>query len=90
MNTVFQAIKAISGGVLALKGQLIKGGGFLISTKGRLISSTGEAISNLGRNIASSTYVVAPKPVYTQTGYAYNPPSSQSYSKSHFLLHYYY
>ncbi|XP_051173644.1 uncharacterized protein LOC127289623 [Leptopilina boulardi] len=80
LNTVFQAIKAISGGVLALKGQLIKGGGFLISTKGRLISSTGEAISNLGRNIASSTYVVAPKPVYTQTGYAYNPPSSQSYS----------
>ncbi|XP_043482499.1 uncharacterized protein LOC122511374 [Leptopilina heterotoma] len=80
LNTVFQAIKAIGGGVLALKGQLIKGGGFLISTKGRLISSTGEAISNLGRNIASSTYVVAPKPVYTQSGYAYSPPSGQTFS----------
>ncbi|XP_033212721.1 uncharacterized protein LOC117170216 [Belonocnema kinseyi] len=74
LNTVFQALKAISGGVLALKGQLIKGGGFLVSTKGKIISSTGEAISSLGRNIASSTYVVAPKPAYSHSGYAYNPP----------------
>ncbi|XP_035722733.1 uncharacterized protein LOC118441865 [Vespa mandarinia] len=72
LNTVIQALKAISGGVLALKGQLIKGGGFLVSTKGKIISTTGDAISSLGRHIAASAVIQPPKPHYGQPSYGYD------------------
>ncbi|KAF7407814.1 hypothetical protein HZH66_002351 [Vespula vulgaris] len=72
LNTVIQALKAISGGVLALKGQLIKGGGFLVSTKGKIISTTGDAISSLGRHIAASAVIQAPKPHYGHPSYGYD------------------
>lgn len=78
INTVIQAVKAIGGGVLALKGQLVKGGGFLISTKGRIISSAGEAIAGLGKTLASSAVVTTHhQPVYNHAGYAYQVPTSQ-------------
>ncbi|XP_011505467.1 PREDICTED: uncharacterized protein LOC105368204 [Ceratosolen solmsi marchali] len=70
LNTLIQAVKAVGGGVLALKGQLIKGGGFLVSTKGRIISSAGEAISGLGKSLASSAIIqpLPHYPAYGQTG----------------------
>ena len=75
LNTLIQAVKAIGGGVLALKGQLIKGSGFLVSTKGRIISSAGEAISGLGKNLAASALVQPPPPKpYGHVGYAYEAP----------------
>lgn len=37
LNTLFQAVKAITGGVTAIKGQLIKGSGYLISGGGKVI-----------------------------------------------------
>lgn len=36
LNTLFQAVKAITGGVTAIKGQLIKGSGYLISGSGKV------------------------------------------------------
>ncbi|XP_015181732.1 PREDICTED: uncharacterized protein LOC107069177 [Polistes dominula] len=103
LNTVIQALKAISGGVLALKGQLIKGGGFLVSTKGKIISSTGDAISSLGRHIAASAVVQPPKVQYGPPSYGYDhrpiehdstydgpPPQVEDYSgpANHFDGHF--
>lgn len=82
LNTLLQAVKAISGSVIALKGQLVKGGGFLISTKGKLLSSAGEVITNLGRNIASSALVTAPK---SQQTYPY-PPGKKSKLRQNLYL----
>lgn len=80
MNTLIQAVKAIGGGVLALKGQLIKGSGFLVSTKGRIISSAGDAITGLGKSLAASAVVQpppAPHPGYGgHVGYAYESPAA--------------
>ncbi|XP_011313745.1 uncharacterized protein [Fopius arisanus] len=80
LNTVLQALKALAGGALALKGQLIKGGGFVVQTKGRVISSAGEAISSLGSKIASSAVISAPKPVYGAPGYSYDTHHTQDIS----------
>ncbi|XP_046741684.1 uncharacterized protein LOC124408639 [Diprion similis] len=71
LNTLFQALKAIGGGVIALKGKLIKGGGIIVSAKGNIISAKGEAITTLGRHIASSAVLTPPKPVHN---YHYEPP----------------
>lgn len=81
LNTVLQALKALAGGALALKGQLIKGGGFVVQTKGRVISSAGEAIASLGSQIASSAVISAPKPVYGAPGYTYDAPHTQGSMK---------
>lgn len=37
LNTLFQAVKAITGGVTAIKGQLIKGSGYAISHGGKVL-----------------------------------------------------
>lgn len=39
LNTIFQAVKAIAGGVTAINGQLIKGGGHLLSQGGNVRSN---------------------------------------------------
>lgn len=36
LNTIFQAVKAIAGGVTAINGQLIKGSGYAISAGGKV------------------------------------------------------
>ncbi|XP_046593173.1 uncharacterized protein LOC107221579 isoform X1 [Neodiprion lecontei] len=72
LNTLFQALKAIGGGVIALKGKLIKGGGIVVSAKGNIISAKGEAITSLGRHIAASAVLTPPKPVQH---YHYEPPA---------------
>lgn len=71
---MFQALKAIGGGVLALKGQLVKGGGYLLAAKGKVISKTGDVITSFGKHLTSSvaTYPASyPSDVYT---YEQHPP----------------
>ncbi|XP_055617560.1 vitellogenin-2 [Toxorhynchites rutilus septentrionalis] len=58
LNTLFQAVKAITGGVTILKGQLIKGSGYAVSGLGKVIASSGDAVSNVGKKITSSAQLV--------------------------------
>lgn len=62
LNTLFQAVKAISGGIVGIKGQLIKGSGYLVSAKGKLISSSGDQVSGLGTKITHSATLVPAGP----------------------------
>ncbi|CAH2105290.1 unnamed protein product [Euphydryas editha] len=71
LHTLFQAIKAITGGVTILKGQLIKGGGALAATIGKAISSKGDVVSNFGKKIVSSAVSKDKKPISTAV---YGPP----------------
>ncbi|KAK0093413.1 hypothetical protein PV326_013564 [Microctonus aethiopoides] len=80
INTLVQALKALAGGAIAVKGHLIKGGGFIVQTTGRLISSAGEAASSLGTQIASNAVISQPKPAYGAPGYSYDAPQHQDYS----------
>ncbi|XP_011635801.1 uncharacterized protein LOC105426326 [Pogonomyrmex barbatus] len=66
-STLYQALKAIGGGVLALKGQLVKGGGYLLAGKGKVVSKAGDVITSFGKQLAAS---VQPKP----EGYYDHPP----------------
>jgi len=59
---VFQAAKAITGGVIALKGQLIKAKGHAVVAKGKLMQTKGEAISNFGKTIATHAFDVHHEP----------------------------
>ncbi|CAH2241830.1 jg16222 [Pararge aegeria aegeria] len=82
LYTLFQAVKAITGGVTILKGQLIKGGGALAATLGKVISSKGDTVSNIGKKIVSSAALSPKKPVSTAvygpppTHIEYGPPSA--------------
>lgn len=55
-------MKAITGGVTILKGQLIKGGGHLATTLGKVIAVKGDAVSNFGKKIVSSAALSHKKP----------------------------
>lgn len=48
-----QAIKAITGGVIALNGQLIKVKGHLVAAKGKLLETKGDAITEFGKHLAT-------------------------------------
>ncbi|XP_043249730.1 uncharacterized protein LOC122395884 [Colletes gigas] len=80
VSTLMQAVKAISGGVIALKGQLIKGSGYLVSSKGKMIATTGDAITSLGRNIAKNA-AYPPQPPHP--GYGYGPPPEGGHHESY-------
>ncbi|XP_062536793.1 uncharacterized protein LOC134205525 isoform X2 [Armigeres subalbatus] len=58
LNTLFQAVKAITGGVTILKGQLIKGSGYAVSGVGKLIAAGGDSVSNVGKKITTSAHLV--------------------------------
>lgn len=78
-----QAVKAITGGVIALKGQLLKGGAYLIASKTKFITKTGDAFTALGTNIvknAAHPYAQPPHP-----GYLYDHPPVVGESFSNFL-----
>ncbi|XP_055697946.1 uncharacterized protein LOC129798693 isoform X2 [Phlebotomus papatasi] len=62
LNTLFQAVKAITGGVTAIKGQLIKGSGYLISGSGKLIAASGDKVTNVGKTIITKAVLVPPQP----------------------------
>lgn len=72
-GTLFQALKAIGGGVLALKGQLVKGSSYLLAAKSRAFAKTGDAITSFGKNLAASALADS-KPYPPQTYYEH-PPS---------------
>ncbi|XP_020286905.1 uncharacterized protein LOC109856258 isoform X2 [Pseudomyrmex gracilis] len=90
-STLVQALKAIGGGVLALKGQLVKGSGYLLAGKGKVVSKAGDYITSFGKQLAASA-VVEPKPYPPETYYDHPsvqghnsdyqgpPPSSDDYS----------
>ncbi|KAM0735375.1 hypothetical protein ACS0PU_010523 [Formica fusca] len=94
-GTVFQALKAIGGGVLALKGQLVKGGGYLLAGKGKVVSKAGDVITSFGKSLAASA-LTEPKPYPPDTyydhppvqnighdpSYSGPPPSSDDYSEA--------
>lgn len=61
-NTLFQAVKAITGGVTAIKGRLIKGSGYLVSASGKLIQASGDSVTGVGKKIVSSAHLVPPEP----------------------------
>ncbi|KAF4530967.1 hypothetical protein B566_EDAN011349 [Ephemera danica] len=60
LNALYQAVKAVAGGSIAVKGQLIRGGGNLLQAQGRLIASGGQAVSSFGRSVAHSALHSAP------------------------------
>ncbi|XP_055676487.1 uncharacterized protein LOC129785856 isoform X2 [Lutzomyia longipalpis] len=62
LNTLFQAVKAITGGVTAIKGQLIKGSGYLISASGKLVAASGDKVTNVGKQIVTKAILVPPQP----------------------------
>ncbi|KAH8417810.1 hypothetical protein KR222_006232 [Zaprionus bogoriensis] len=57
LNTIFQAVKAITGGVTALKGQLIKGSGYVLSAGGNLVAASGDKVTDVGKSIINSAHV---------------------------------
>ncbi|KAH8358401.1 hypothetical protein KR093_000038 [Drosophila rubida] len=56
LNTIFQAVKAITGGVTALKGQLIKGSGYVLSAGGNLVAAGGDKVTDVGKSIINSAH----------------------------------
>lgn len=62
MGSVFQAAKAITGGVLAIKGQLLKAKGHAVVAKGKLLQTKGDAITVFGKNVATHAFDVHPQP----------------------------
>ncbi|XP_051863301.1 uncharacterized protein LOC127566019 isoform X1 [Drosophila albomicans] len=56
LNTIFQAVKAITGGVTALKGQLIKGSGYVLSASGNLVAAGGDKVTDVGKSIINSAH----------------------------------
>ncbi|XP_032593076.1 uncharacterized protein LOC116805418 isoform X3 [Drosophila grimshawi] len=57
LNTIFQAVKAITGGVTALKGQLIKGSGYALSAGGNLVAAGGDKVTDVGKSIINSAHI---------------------------------
>ncbi|XP_067619296.1 uncharacterized protein [Eurosta solidaginis] len=57
LNTIFQAVKAITGGVTALKGQLIKGSGYALSASGNLVAASGDKVTDVGKSIINSAQI---------------------------------
>lgn len=51
---MFDALKAISGGVLALKGQLVKGSSYLLAGKAKVFDKAGDVITSFGKHLAAS------------------------------------
>lgn len=88
LSSVLQAAKAITGGVIALKGQLIKVKGHAVVAKGKLMQTKGEAISNFGKNIATHAFDVHHQPHLDVGLYNHLPitPIHQPTSKIFFLL----
>lgn len=52
-NALLQAIKAITGGVIALKGQIVKVKGHFVAAKGKLLETKGDAITEFGKHLAT-------------------------------------
>ncbi|XP_011069117.1 PREDICTED: LOW QUALITY PROTEIN: uncharacterized protein LOC105154979 [Acromyrmex echinatior] len=79
-STLFQALKAIGGGVLALKGQLVKGGGYLLAGKGTVVSKAGDVITSFGKHLAANAQS---KPYPSETYYDHPPVQHIEHSPSY-------
>lgn len=75
--SLIQAVKAITGGVVALKGQVMKIGGHLITWKGKFLVKKGDQISELGRDVAAKA-LLSPVPHHHHhhTSVVYSAPTS--------------
>ncbi|XP_067207739.1 uncharacterized protein [Linepithema humile] len=71
-GTLFQALKAIGGGVIALKGQLVKGSSYLLAGKSKVFYKAGDVITSLGKKLAASA-ITEPKPYPPDTYYDHPP-----------------
>lgn len=58
--------------MLALKGQLVKGGGYLLAGKGKVVSKAGDVITSYGKSLAASA-LTEPKPYPPDTYYGHPP-----------------
>lgn len=58
--------------MLALKGQLVKGGGYLLAGKGKVVSKAGDVITSFGKSLAASA-LTEPKPYPPDTYYDHPP-----------------
>ncbi|XP_036148089.1 uncharacterized protein LOC105829193 [Monomorium pharaonis] len=79
-STLFQALKAIGGGVLALKGQLVKGGGYLLAGKGKVVAKAGDVITSFGKQLAASAQA---KPYPPEPYYDYPPTQHTGHDPSY-------
>lgn len=75
LASLLQAVKAITGGVVALKGQVMKIGGHLITWKGKFLVKKGDQISDFGREFASKA-LLTPVHHTHHSSVVYSPPSS--------------
>jgi len=82
LNTIFQAVKAITGGVTALKGQLIKGSGYAVSASGNLVAGAGDKVTDFGKSIINSAHVNSPTFATSQGGGGYVHPFAKLSSLS--------
>ncbi|XP_037029266.1 uncharacterized protein LOC119069317 isoform X2 [Bradysia coprophila] len=83
LNTLFEAVKAITGGITAINGQLIKGSGYVISAGGKVVSASGDAVTNVGKKIALSAKLIEPhntKPNFLKYASSASAASSGSHS----------
>lgn len=55
--------------MLAIKGQLVKGGGYLLAGKGKVVAKAGDVITSFGKSLTAS---VVEKP-YPETYYGHPP-----------------
>ncbi|CAB3385185.1 Hypothetical predicted protein [Cloeon dipterum] len=89
LGALSTAIRAIAGGSIAVKGQVIKGAGNLVATQGKLIANGGQAVSEYGRGVAARALHSAPKiasyhpapvayatPAYASPAYASPAPAA--------------
>ncbi|KAL1460183.1 hypothetical protein WDU94_012119 [Cyamophila willieti] len=74
LAALFQAVKAITGGVVALKGQVLKIGGHLITWKGKFLVKKGDQISDFGKEVATKALLSPPTVHHHHT--VYSAPTS--------------
>ncbi|KAI5702573.1 hypothetical protein M8J76_015489 [Diaphorina citri] len=76
LAALFQAVKAITGGVVALKGQVLKIGGHLITWKGKFLVKKGDQISDFGREVAAKALLSPVHHHHHHSPVVYSAPTS--------------
>lgn len=71
-------MKAITGGITAINGQLIKGSGYAISHGGALLAKGGDVVTDVGKKIAASAKLLPPEKHLEGGVYKYFGGSSHS------------
>lgn len=71
--------------MLALKGQLVKGGGYLLAGKSKVVSKAGDAITSYGKSLAASV-LTEPKPYPPEAYYDHPPVPNIGEGLNNFLI----